>query len=567
MSYQIEFNEYFLYEQLTAHLEHLVAEYPGLSHLTSIGRSFRARSIWCMTLTNFATGADSDKPAFYIDAAIHAEEVSTSSVALYTIWYLLTNYGTDPEVTWLLDNTAFYIIPRMNPDGAEISLTTAHHWCGNGRCLPGEEQARGLVQQDINDDGLIVQMRIEDPAGEWKVSKLDARLMVQRKSGDVADGPYYRLFREGVIKGDWDGVTVEIERPRDGNLNRNFPAGWRPEFRQYGAGDTPLSEPESRAVAAFILSHRNISGMQCYHTHAGAHLRPSLVAPDSALPSHDLSLYKTIGAMGTAITGYPVISVYEEFTAEPDQPRVGSLMQWTYDEMGIVTFSTECWNPELAANIAQPAKYQVRARSEADEVLLLHYSDEHLGGKGFVNWQPFDHPQLGRLEIGGWTHMYMFRNPPPASWAATAAARRFLLDMCHANALFTLKHAACAPLLHIRTTSVELLADSLYKVSAVIVNDGFLPTNMTEIALKHGTAAAPIVRIEGGDIVIGKREQSIQHLAGRDERAATWSPWMRTWHQTGTALEWLIRAPKGTVVTLIAQAERAGVQRTQVTLP
>jgi murein tripeptide amidase MpaA len=566
ISNDIDFTEYFRYDDLTRHLQNLASRYPKLCTLASIGRSFRGREVWCMTVTNSATGSHADKPAFYIDANIHAEEISTTSVALYTIWHLLTQYGHDPEVTWLLDNTTFYVIPRFNPDGAEISLTTGHHWCGNGRYLPGEEQTRGLVQQDINGDGLIVQMRIEDPAGEWRVSAQDSRLMVQRKPGEIETGPYYRLYREGVIKGDWDGVTIQSERPRDGNMNRNFPAGWRPEFRQYGAGDYPLSEPEALAIAQFILNHKNISGMQCYHTHGGVHLRPSLVAPDSTLPMNDLALYKRIGAMATELTGYAVISVYEEFTSGPDKPRVGSLMQWSYDEMGIVTFSTELWNPERAAEIAQPAKYQVRARSEADEIALLKYNDAHLGGKGFVNWTPFDHPQLGRIEIGGWTHMYTFRNPPPASIATSEAARNFLPEMCRVNALFTLQHAACAPLLRIKSTTVEALADDLYKVSATIVNEGFLPTYLTEIALKHGTTAAPLVSIEGAEILVGKHSQSIAHLAGRDERAATWSPWMRDWNPTGIALEWLVRAPRDTVITITASAERAGAQRCQVVL-
>ena len=258
MTYDIDFGEYFLFDDLTAHLHGLAETYPDLATLESLGKSWRARDVWCMTITNSATGAHDEKPAFYIDANVHAEEVTTSHTAFYTIWYLLTQYGDDLEVTWLLDHLTFYIIPRVNPDGAEISLTTGHHWCGNGRHLPGDEQTRGLCQHDINCDGLIVQMRIEDPAGEWKVSEEDSRLMVQRKPGEVGGGPYYRLYREGEIRGDWDGVTVEIEKPRDGNMNRNYPAGWRPEFRQYGAGDYPLSEPEAFATAKFILDHPNI---------------------------------------------------------------------------------------------------------------------------------------------------------------------------------------------------------------------------------------------------------------------------------------------------------------------
>lgn len=570
MSYTIDFGEYFLYDELTAHLYGLAEAYPHLAALESLGTSWQGRDIWCMTLTNSATGPHHEKPGFYIDANIHAEEVATSQTALYTIWYLLTRYGADDFVTWLLDHLAFYILPRVNPDGAEISLTTPHHWCGNGRYLPGEEQTRGLCQHDVNGDGLIVQMRIEDPAGEWKVSPDDPRLMVLREPGEAGPGPYYRLYPEGIIRGEWDGVTIEIEKPRDGNLNRNFPAGWRPEFREYGAGDYPLSEPEALAVLRFIQEHPNLTGMQCYHTHGGVHLRPSLVAPDSALPRFDLELYQTIGKMGTALTGYPVISVYEEFTPDPSQPRLGSLMQWSYDELGIVTFSTELWNPELAAGIGEPAKYQVRARSTEDELKLLAYNDAHLGGRGFVEWTPFEHPQLGRVEIGGWTHMYTFRNPPPVSWASSDEARQFLFNTLHTNCLFTLQHAACAPLLRIESARAEPVASGLYRVSAVIANRGYLPTHLTQRALEHGTAGPVIASLqlpEGAALVMGAPSQELGHLAGRDERKATWSPWMRQWSQTRRPVEWLVRASAGTQLTIVAAAQRAGVHRQTVTLP
>ena len=569
MTYTIDFGEYFDYQTLCAHLQGLADAYPALASLEVIGQSWRGRDIHCLTLTNTATGAHSDKPAFYIDAGIHAEEVATTQTAVYTIWYLLSNYGSDADVSWLLDKLAFYIIPRINPDGAEISLQTPHHWCGNGRYLPGEEQTSGLCQRDMNGDGFITQMRIPDPAGEWRVSDDDPRLMILREAGEVGRGPYYRLYREGEIRGDWDGVNFEIQKPRDGNLNRNFPAGWRPEFRQYGAGEAPLSEPEARAVADFILDHPNIAGMQCYHTHGGLHLRPSLVAPDDSLPRADLALYNRIGEMGTALTGYPVISVYEEFTTDPDQPRVGSLMQWAYDEFGIITFSTELWNPELAAGIEQPAKYQVRARSTQDEITLLAYNDEHLGGAGFIDWQPFEHPQLGTVEIGGWTHMYTFRNPPPRSFAQTEEARDFLPETLHSNCLFTLRHAMTAPILNIRQLEAERLAEDLVKLSALVANEGFLPTHLTQRALAHGTAGGVEVVLESEDceLLMGSARQSIGHLAGREERTTAWSPWLQQWSDTSARIEWLLRAKPGTVVSVAASAQKAGLHRRSLTLP
>ncbi|MEM6528728.1 MAG: M14 family metallopeptidase [Chloroflexota bacterium] len=566
MAYDIDFSEYFLFNELTEHLHGLDAS-SDMAVLESIGKSHQGRDVWCMTITNPETGLHNTKPAFYIDGHIHAEEVATSHTALYTIWYLLKHYGTEDQVTWLLDNTTFYIIPRMNPDGAEISLTTGHHWCGNGRYLPGEEQTHGLCQKDMNGDDLIVQMRIEDPAGEWKVSDKDARLMVLREPGEVGPGPYYRMYREGEIRGEWDGISFKIQQPRDGNLNRNFPAGWRPEFRQYGAGDLPLSEPETKAVAEFILAHPNSAGMQCYHTHGGLHLRPSLVAPDDTLPRHDLALYKRIGAMGTAITGYPVISVYEEFTNDPDKPRVGSLMQWSYDEFGIITFSTELWNPELAAGAKDIAKYQIVGRSEEKELSLMQFNDEHMGGAAFVDWHEFEHPQFGTVEIGGWTHMYLFRNPPPASIATTEEGKQFLQDTIHTNCLFTLRHAACTPLVRVESVETESLGADLYKVSAIVANTGFLPTFMTERALAHETAKPVQVDLAtSAEILMGRESTNIGHLAGRDERTSTWSPWLRQWSDTKKKLEWLVRAPDGGSVAITANAQRGGIHRAEVTL-
>ena len=99
----IAFDTYFTYDQMTAHLQALAKAYPQLCKLTSIAKSFRGRDVWFLTITNFDTGATLEKPGFYIDAQIHAEEHATSATALYACWYLLTNYSTDEEVTRLVD--------------------------------------------------------------------------------------------------------------------------------------------------------------------------------------------------------------------------------------------------------------------------------------------------------------------------------------------------------------------------------------------------------------------------------------------------------------------------------
>jgi len=100
-------------------------------------------------------------------------------------------------------------------------------------------------------------------------------------------------------------------------------------------------------------------------------------------------------------------------------------------------------------------------------------------------------------------------------------------------------------------------------------NEGYLPTFMTQRALQYGTAGPVTVSLDlppEAQLVMGQPAQTVGHLAGRDERSAPWSPWLREWNQTAKKVEWLVRAPAGTAATLTAQSQRAGVQRQRVSL-
>jgi len=158
-------------------------------------------------------------------------------------------------------------------------------------------------------------------------------------------------------------------------------------------------------------------------------------------------------------------------------------------------------------------------------------------------------------------------------------ARRFLPDTIHANCLFTLRHAACSPLVQIDSLKAEPLGANLYKVTAVIGNHGFpavignhgfLPTNMTTRALKFGTAGSVKSAVElttDQELLMGEQTQDLGHLAGRDERVATWSPWMPDWHQTKAKAEWLVRGQPGSTLTVNVGAQRAGSKTATITLP
>jgi murein tripeptide amidase MpaA len=186
-----------------------------------------------------------------------------------------------------------------------------------------EEGLEGLIEQDVDGDGRMLQMRIPDPNGPWKPHPDEPRLMIRREPTEVG-GAYYRLLPEGVIK-NYDGVTLTPMRNKEGlDLNRNYPAHWRQEGEQVGAGEYPTSEPEVRAAVAFIVAHPNITGAVAFHTWSGVLLRPSGVAADETLPPEDLWTFQHIGKKGTELTGYPAISNFHDFKYHPKEVITGT---------------------------------------------------------------------------------------------------------------------------------------------------------------------------------------------------------------------------------------------------
>ena len=119
-----KFDHYWLFSEVESALKEWAAAYPHLCTLESAGKSGEGRDIWAVTMTNGATGPASSKPAFYFDGNHHAGEVTGSMISMYTIKFLLENYGKDDRVTRILDRSAVYAIPRISPDGAEVYLTT-----------------------------------------------------------------------------------------------------------------------------------------------------------------------------------------------------------------------------------------------------------------------------------------------------------------------------------------------------------------------------------------------------------------------------------------------------------
>ena len=571
---KIDWTRYYKYAEMTDILRGLEAEYPELLKVLSAGKSLEGRDIWYAEITNTRTGPAAEKPAYHINGNHHAGEVTGSSVALYTIWYLVSHYENDSEVTGLLDTRAFYILPRIAVDGSEKYLTTPYMLRSSVRLYPDPEVDKkdGLYPEDVDGDGRILQMRVPDPKGEWKVSPLDRRLMV-RRAPDEDGGTYYRLYGEGLIRG-WEadgsgGGAVQPVGSRWGlDFNRNYPANWAQETRQRGAGEYPFSEPEIRAVGELFERHRNITGAMSYHTTGGVLLRPFCTQSDDRMPARDLAVYKALGERGEEITGYPCWQVYEKFTYRRNQPEVGSFPEWVYEHLGIPAFEIELWDMNTRAGLP---KRDTRAMREVPDKVreqegakLLAWNDRELAGQGFVDWRPFTHPQLGQMEIGGWEPKFVRQNPPG----------RFLPEECHKCCVFTLKHAASSPLLKIKEVRVARVGEGLYKIAAVLENRGFLPTNLTDMAFQVKAAAARPITAElasapGVKLLFGETKVEAGHLEGRSA-AAGFLGYGLAGNLSERKVEWLVRAPAGhtgKLADLHVKSEKAGHDRAEVLQP
>ncbi len=551
------------YDELTEWLDAYADEFPALVRKTSIGQSYEGRDLWLLTVTNHEVGEPGEKPAIWIDGNIHASEVTASVAIVHLVGHLTGGYGTDPQITRALDTRTFYLVPRVNPDGAELARAERPGFVrGSVHAWPVDHQQPGLVSDDLDHDGRVLQMRIEDPNGAWKPYPNDPRLMVAREPDEDGDGPYYRLLAEGTVH-DYDGVRVPTAPYKEGiDPNRQFPYRWERKVNgPWDAGDYPGSEPETGALLAAITERRNICAYFAYHTFSGVHIRAYSDQNDESLPADDLWTYDVLGEMATDLTGYPSISGYHDFRYHPQHVIRGVATDWAYDHLGVYAWTTEFWQALKAAGLddAHPLNWY-RTHPLDEELQLLAWVDDEIPA-GYVDWYEFDHPQLGRVELGGWDTEAIFRNPPPHLLEAEVAPHSEL----------AVRIALSAPELRHRDTLVERLGDDAWRIRVVVENGGWMKTSISQRAVDAGAVQPVVATItlpDGASLASGTERLELGQLGGRALKQNAVRSFMGTSDGTDdrTVAEWTVRAPEGTSVDVEVRHDRAGVIRTTLDL-
>jgi hypothetical protein len=541
------FDCYRTYEEVTRFLQDAVRQHPERARLSSLGKSYQGRDLWLVTITDYSAGDPDGKPAVWVDGGIDADEVIATEAALGLIHRLLTS--RDTATASLLRRRTFYIAPVVIPDISELHHTTPLR-PRDTTARPWDDDNDGLLDEDgpddLDGDGQALQMRRQDASGEWVLDERDSRLMRRRRPGDT--GPSYRLYSEGI---DDDGDGRYNEDPIGGvDPNRNYPGNWSP--RQNGSGPFAGSEAELRAMLDFIAAHPNIAASQHFHSSGGVILRPPSV-PDFNLPEEDTRLFMDVALRGLEVTAYNLAtSVYDwnwprgsrntkrgqiwrdrqgRIQGWPEDnsgggaayPAYGGSIDAMYELFGVLAFANEIYQmgEDLDGDGSVSAWEQLR------------YNDSVMNGAAFKKWTPFQHPQLGAVEIGGW-RKFGHNNP----------VGERMNEEVHRNVDFVLLQASLLPELAIADLRAEPLGGGIYRISATVRNQGYQPTELAiRVAQRRAVPVRAELSVSGSvDILSAKGRQELGVIAGYSEEK----------------VEWLVRAPGGGAVTVRAWHPKAG---------
>lgn len=475
---QISWNRYYNHAGVTEICKKLAAAHPDLIKLSSIGKSYQGREMWLLTVTDFKTGKPEEKPGFYIDGNIHSNEIQGTEMALYTAWYLAETFKDIAFIKELLADKVFYIVPTINPDARDHYMKEPNSQNSpRSGVIPVDNDRDGLIDEDgfndLNGDGHITMMIRKSPTGRMKKDPNDPRRLVPAKPDE--QGEYEVLGFEGIDT-DGDGRVNE-----DGtgyyDPNRDWAWKWQPNYIQSGAYKYPFSIPENRNVRDFVMAHPNIAGAQSFHNSGGMLLRgPGAEEDAGSYNTDDVRIYDAIGKKGELlIPGYRYLIVHKDlYTAW------GGELDWFNSGRGIFTFSNELFTSYMYFN-----------RQGSGQEDAYAFDQSLLFGDAIVTWQEYDHPQFGKIEIGGVKKNF------------TRADPGFLLESdAHRNMAFCIYHAYHMPKLVVEEMTEKNLGGGLTEITVVITNKRMIPTH-SSIDMRYKIERPDYISIQGPKVIAG----------------------------------------------------------------
>ena len=616
---ELAFDKYHKASEVQQILKKLQHENSATTQLLSIAKSPGGKEI-----TVFEIGKNLENvPAIFVGANFEGNIPLSTEGALRFAKMLLDSVSYTKGIKW-------YILPQPNPDAADgyfspLKYARTVNAFEINNDMDNEVNEDGF--DDLNNDGLITQMRVKDLEGNFIILEKDPRIMKQADAKKGERG-VYKMYSEGL---DNDGDGTYNEDGEGGiNIGISFPHLFPYEKKE--AGQYSGQSPETYGILRFIYDRPNIAmvytlgssnfclvppkggrkggtdlqnikiparygkmfGVDVSKTYtmnevvdmmkervpAGMEVTPSMVAGFLGLGAavnpleDDLKFYTQFS---DDYKEYLKSKKFNTETLDPTPAKDGSFELWAYYHLGVPSFSMNLFtvpkvkeekkNEEEILTLDEVEKMSTEEftalgdekveallkannapdRFTAQKVLemmksgqftpkqmvgmmknmpkkedddnelsekdkaLLAWSDKEWDGKGFIEWQKYNHPVLGEIEIGGYS-----------PYLETTPKAEKMDTLFEAQLPWLLKLSKKLPDIGIKDSKVTALGDGIYKLEIYFENKGYLPY---PIAMgQRNSQPAPVVVILDGDFetLEGIKRTPLGNIGGNQVKKLSW---------------------------------------------
>jgi len=540
--------------QLATDLKGIASKHGDVARLSSVTKSRAGHDVWLLQLGVGDKEQLDKRPALLVIAGVEGNDlVATHSVVAWAQGLAAKYAESDERVRKLLDRKTVYIFPRLNADAAETFFQKPQME-RTVSTLPVDDDYDGLIDEDgpddLNGDGLITWMRIEDPEGEYIVDRSESRLLLKadRARGEAGKWRYMVEGRDNDNDEAWneDGLGGV-------NFNRNFPHNYK--FFAANAGTHQISERETRALADFIVAHPNVAIVFTFGAADNLTQPPKAEAagankrPQTDLQPDDLPFYRELGKAWRDALG-----LKKEL---PGMSEPGTISDWMYFHRGRFSLAARPWTAALQVELEKGAKPEgkeekkdEKPKEEAkkedkkeekkpdnrneEERAQLKWFDEN-AKEAFVPWRKIEHPDFPgkNVEIGGYAP-FARSNPP----------ERLLEGLAQKHGVFLTQLAEKFPELRVRQTKVKDLGEGVFDVTVQIENSGYLPT-----ALAQGGATREVnptlveLKLDEKAILSGNKRTALNAIEGSGAMKE---------------VRWVVHAPNSSKVGLSVRSTLGG---------
>lgn len=515
------------HKQFIARLKKLANDHKAIARAIEVCETPGKNEVWRLELGAGNASSRSNRPAMLVIAGIEANDLAGTASALAWAESLTAGYATNDAIKKLLDSTTIHLWPRVNPDGAAVYFASPRRETTTN-LRPTDDDRDGLIDEDgvedLNTDGVITSMRIEDPDGEYILDPQDNRLLLKADRLKGERGAW-RMLSEGR---DNDGDKEWNEDGVGGvNFNRNFPYAYK--FFAADAGRHQVSEVETRALAEFVIAHPQIAVVFTFGAADNLSQTPKGEAPKRppiALHEDDVPWFRELGKAWREQIG-----LKKELSGASEP---GTFSDWMYFHRGRLSLAARAWTPALQLELAKAAaKDELKKdgdakpdgekkssekpkdsdnRNEEDRAFLIWI--EQNDPSRFVPWKSIEHPDFPgkRVEVGGF-----------APFARTLPPAKFLPELSSMHGRFLTELAGKLPRIAIRSVEAKSLGASVYDVTVKVENTGYLPTALAQGGTSrevHPTRV--ILKVDPKQILSGDRVTMLNAIAGGDTKEARW---------------------------------------------